>query len=137
MLEKLFSCYSWRPLQKIRHDFLISSWDWKESSGHTLYLKPWDLRVFISNKPYSRSQVLASVNHHKSADKQKGDVKLWRQAYLLGLCQLPACHRFCSLSLRHLLKFLPKAKAHGVAGPKGEKRKGQAIIQEALLKGGS
>lgn len=53
-------------------------------------------------------------------------------AYLPVFCQLLARHGFCSLSLRHQLRFWPKkAKAHGVAGPRGEKRERQAIVPEA------
>lgn len=45
----------------------IMTWflNFQLSSGHTLHPKPWDSRVFISNKPYSTSQALASVNHHE------------------------------------------------------------------------
>ena len=52
--------------------------------------------------------------------KLNTDVKPWRQAYLLVSCQLLECHGFCSLSLRHQLRFWPK-KAK-VAAPKGRER---------------
>lgn len=64
--------------------------------------------------------------------KQNGDVTLWRQGYIPVFCQLFRCPGFCSLSLRHQLGFWPKkAKGHGVAVPRGEKRDRQATVEEA------
>lgn len=117
-LHWLFLPGTW-PLLQLQETFpsCFLAWflNFQRFSGHIQHPKAWGPRAFISNKPLSRSLALTSVSCPNVQTRQRR--KRWKQAYLLVSCQLLECHEFCSLSLRHQLRFWPK-KAK-VAGPKG------------------
>lgn len=87
---------------------------------------PWALgiRAFIFNEPLWPLWAAPMYEY-----KQNRDVNPWRQAYLLVSCQLLGCHGFCSLSLRHQLRFWPKKAEEAV--PRRRKRERQAIVWDA------